>query len=474
MKNLLLAAFISIFFVNTSAFNYKPIRLGSDLLFSTYDSFGFLVDSLAIEGNDTTIYPKPVFFRLGDGRYPLKSTPLGKCIIQKANGDNFIITRNDTFLIISNAKVGEKWVMHTSSTGLTLLAEVTAITNEKVLENQVDSVKTIKLTYTDDASSFYKWNSKQLKISKNFGLISAFSFEEFPTYQTEIGLAGMTNPTLGQQNLTWKEVWGMDVGDEVHQVVAGGNTYPGTTPYREFHLTIKKYLQKWTTNDTIHFKIEHFTLDSTKIGSDPYVMKYRHDTIFETIEPIPNFDNYPGVYYKDYVIYNHNYSDGASKFVDSNFSLFQTSEDGGNYGNIAMIGEGCGARNDVYSKYIGGPYYQCGDGVFHNFIIYCPYSKIKGVETGKKLVITGIQPHYAVQFASVLVSSVSKEMTINVNTSELPADLKIIGIDGKTVVQSELWNEKSNVSLNKLRAGIYIYQLRGYGKQIKQGKIVLR
>lgn len=473
MKKLFFVSFFFLLLLKLSASNYKLIRLGSDLQFGYSLPFGLLVDSIRINAGDTTVFPKPVFFYkvdAGDKRFPLKTTPLGKCFIQKKNGMNFVVTMNDTFLIKSNTSIGEKWVMHKSGSAV-IWAEVSTLSTEKILGEVEDSVKTITLTYTADSASFTKWSGTKIKLSKNFGLLSAFEFEQFPNYRNEISLLGMTNPSLGMQNLTWKEVWGMDAGDEIHVRTFSRDEYPWSTSSKYITSTVKKYLQKWTLGDTIFFKIDRLESDSTQIGKDPFVVKIKHDTIVEIIKPMLGFDNYPNVFYKlEYLTRVYNYGNNYFK-VPGEWTMFICGD--GDYGNECVFADGCAARVEEYQKNIGGPYYGCGT-FWTGYSVRVVYSKIKETESGTKLIISGLHNTYNDQFATVALSPMSKQLTVNVVEKELPAVLTIFDLDGKVMFQQELWEGKSIVSLNKLNRGVFIFQLKGDCRQIKRGKIVVR
>jgi hypothetical protein len=86
-----------------------------------------------------------------------------------------------------------------------------------------DSVKTITLNVKDGNRNVipYYLNGKTLMLSKNYGLIELPDLYIFPDSYSQSGyftfkLVGKTNPNKGKVNLTSREIFDFDVGDEFH------------------------------------------------------------------------------------------------------------------------------------------------------------------------------------------------------------------------------------------------------------------
>ncbi|MDD2797475.1 MAG: T9SS type A sorting domain-containing protein [Bacteroidales bacterium] len=434
---------------------------------------GLKMDSVKLVGEDSIFYPKKMLIYRGYDCLKGDGSFLGKQVIVKSNGTNcFLNSDNDTLAIKTNALLGESWEVYRK--GLTLItAEIKAIQKETFL-GLSDSVKTITF-HVFDASMKPIANpleGKQIKISKQYGIIQALDFYDVPLTQFFVGevvsLLGMTYPKVGVQNLLWKEIWDIHPGDELNILTADHSEYPGIPKSYFYRKEIKKYLNRVDRNDSIIFTIDYLRSDSSLNNQ---VLSYNvrpRDTITEIIPPNPFFDKLPQELFSESensVAFNRMDEANIKTFHYMDFYLSQSCY-------TMPISDGCFPEYTYY-KQRGGSYYGCGD-IFSGGGTRLAYSKIGGVESGTKLVITGIVTPSSESAFKVYLGVNQKQLMVNAVSESLPCQVDLMNVSGVIVMNATLTNETNTLSLKHLAAGVYIYRMKGENSQQVSGKIVLK
>ena len=245
----------------------------------------FRQDSIWSPGNNDTIFIsyrtiRPFFI---NGCYDTTNgSILGRRIYKKQDGTFYFFNWNhDTLTIKAQAAINETWKFCNLTGGSRIDAQITDISQDTVL-GLADQVKVISFQAKDlngnNISHFL--NQKTIKLSQHYGISQTYDLYYMPDIQTNDAsvyyIAGKTIPSLGIQNLTWKDVYNFDVGDEFHW---WGYWWGGTGPSWG---TMKKVLAKevFGNMDSVEYTMEY-----CKIMWLPYPppnIETTYDTILES------------------------------------------------------------------------------------------------------------------------------------------------------------------------------------------------
>jgi hypothetical protein len=256
--NILVILFYFLLIAELQAQNYRtvnPDRIG--FYMNEYKITSLRIDSVKVAGDDTVYFPMKNIQKINtewECFSPYAPSRIGKKIIIRNNGTNVFFNRiNDSIRIKTGAKKGEKWLCFISKDSLKIYAEVTDFCTMSFI-GVVDSAKTVSfLAYNkNDEQIEHAINDKKIILSKNHGFVITLNFFFFPDLEgsyfyydhlQELSLQGLTNPQIGIDNLTWKEVYDFDVGDEIHTYYE--NNIPDGSDYSSVKTKyILKYIKK--------------------------------------------------------------------------------------------------------------------------------------------------------------------------------------------------------------------------------------
>jgi hypothetical protein len=141
------------------------------------------------------------------------------------NGDHYFYNYlTEPILIKALGNTGDNWICYTFNDGRYI--ESTIIQKLQLdFVGLTDSVKKVsfQVKNANGIPISHSINDKQIWMSKNHGLVKALNFKLFPDlidvldyYVEESDLKGISNPEMGIQNLTVREIYDYDVGDEFH------------------------------------------------------------------------------------------------------------------------------------------------------------------------------------------------------------------------------------------------------------------
>jgi hypothetical protein len=180
------------------------------------------IDSIATSGNNTSYHNHQILSQTsytGSCQLTINdSSWIGHQIIAKPNGDYLFFNRNsDSILIKTRANINSSWVLYTFPNNDYIEATLIAVANTTLL-GTIDSVKTIVLQTKDNTNNSlnHPFNNKEIKFSKNHGLVNFYTMPDFPLDTNTCTLIGSSNPTMGIVNLTAAEIFDYNIGDEFH------------------------------------------------------------------------------------------------------------------------------------------------------------------------------------------------------------------------------------------------------------------
>ena len=465
----LLGGFTALF-----AYNYQTVYSDRVAMFETFEFHGMRMDSVQIIENDSIFYPmKRILVRQdnSDCATPYGSSWLGEKIIASEDWNNFIY-EEDTIRIKITAELNESWVCFISD-NYSIEATVLEHKLQQFLGVE-DSVKIISFQmYDKDLQPMDIWKEKNLTISKNYGLIQGLDLVTFLSnnylsadYYETYTLAGLSNPKIGVQNLTWFDVWDFQPGDELH-ITSGYHDYEisGTTNY------IINYLSREDFPDRILYQI-HVKENQYKgrFGKDSLIYYTEYDTPQEIL-PDESFDKLP----KEVII-----SDGSASYSENMFYIGGVVAKGPSYTYLHKDYDSDFCWREAIVCFLGEyySYHQKGLGYYyfqndittgsHRTLVY--YKK-GDVESGTPLILeTGINE---IQTNSPVVYNPANEsLRISIETLGTAVQLELVDLTGRVLIQHKLISASQEVPLNHLPKGIYLYRLMEQGKTINSGKIV--
>lgn len=472
---ILLFACITTLFTN--AYNYQAVYSHRTVFFQEAEEvLPIRIDSIKING-DTILYPirsiETVDYSCFD---PKGASWMGKKIIVNQNWNYFFNAQNDTIKFKTSASLNESWDVYSSPE---MLIKGTVISIDTVhFLGLVDSVKTIELkAYTITLNALpHKLDSKKIRISKHYGFIDAMNFNSWPTYEFiffngdtfQPTLAGMTNPEIGIQNLTWFKVFDFQPGDEIHSEFSAAWPLGSPPPYFTTNIKItKKYISRTDYTDSIQytFDVENVTTEyihgnytsSTYKGISTETIK--RNAKFDTLARETIIDDYSAGFYTQH---NRTFQFKTEPYITE--TIFRH-DDLNCWSQITA--DGCFPYISYY-KGLGGPYSFCQGWMMsfeNNSLVYYK----KGAETwGTPLVIDGLSETKSKQAIDVYPNPATDIISFRITEN---AEITITDLQGKSLINKAISSFNNTISLNNLSTGLYIYRIVQNGNVTQTGKI---
>ncbi|MBP1663967.1 MAG: hypothetical protein H6Q19_1107 [Bacteroidetes bacterium] len=475
--NLLLTGIISL-----NAQNYQTIMSDRIALFNNQNGHIKCIRIDSVENQtDSVFYP---FSNIQQKEYdcflPYSYSWIGRKVIIQSNGYNLFLNKlNDTIKVKTNAVLNENWIAYKYKDSSIVMAKVTGLDTLQFL-GQTDSVKTVRFQVYDPKMNpvIDKLNDMSIVLSKNYGFVKVINFSLFPNCEPDYfsgqletyNLIGLSKPKNGIQNLTWLDVYDFQIGDELHILYESSDWVPnaGNSTTRKTKL---KYMEKKIFQDSIVYRVdrETSTLRNVKWDSTSYSMV--HDTITETYVADSSFDKLPGEpVVSEYEAYSYimTYKDHLSKTKPSVYNVIWHSRD--SCWSIP-VADGC-FPEFTYIKGLGGPYYSCSNafsfGGEDNKLVYYK----KGSSTwGTPLVITDVKNIKLDEFITVYPNPASDFIFVRSKLLS-PLDFELCDIHGRVIIKNKPVLYESNIDVNSIDNGVYIYRLKLKNEIIKTGKII--
>ena len=218
---------------------------------------GIEVDSAKIIDSDSVFF----FNKLATNTY---DNFWGNSMVKKPGGEYLFLVKNynqnDTVRVKTQEPLGTQWTFKLKNILYTIRYERYDL--ETVLQNQTDFVMTF---FVENASGF----KDSIKISKNFGLVYSFAFNnDFYTFNntyylhhTNFNLTYIFNLKIGENKINYFEYFNYDLGDIIEYTSNTG--LPSDNPYH-IGSDIYKVISKTTssTGDTITYMFRKCHIDA--------------------------------------------------------------------------------------------------------------------------------------------------------------------------------------------------------------------
>ncbi|MBN2613366.1 MAG: T9SS type A sorting domain-containing protein [Bacteroidales bacterium] len=435
---------------------------------------------------DSIFYPMRTIRHINFDCYsPYAPTWFGEKVIIKPDGYSlFFNQNNDTVIIKTDAVLGEKWLAYQLPDSLIIFAEIAANDAIDVL-GITDSVKTISFKAYDKMMNpvTHQVNAKTLRVAENFGIIETFDFFRFPDFDendyyyqgTNFKLAGMTNPDLGIQNLTWKQVYDFNIGDEIHELYEYWQVWGVESTESITQKTIRKYLNKTDRGDTVYYEVE-LIRSRTRRFNDNTTSSYLHDTLTSMVCCDTVFDRLPGasVFEEGFALIYYMGKCDISRRTKSKQSLYDYIV--GNSGDSCWSWHNCDGcfPEYIYIEGLGGPYYWCENwwmlGEEENQLVYYK----KGVqESGTPLIISEVKEKSDELEFKIFPNPAKEIFYITTSSEYLPYTFEIYDITGKKLFTADIYDSEFRLNTAQYKGGIYIYKLVHKDKILKTGKLIV-
>jgi len=290
----LLILFFVLCSLNTYGQNYNPIVSNNTSLFESGSYIEALhVDSTASDPKGLVHY----FIKTWESeasadpsnclsfQAPTWAGP--KCLLNDSSAFFFNLNM-DSICLKPLKEINDSWVCYTYNNGQYIEATVSKKEWATFLGLN-DSLKTISFQLKDINGNNVTSNINTLfiELSKNHGLVTTMNFLAFPyfisptTYTTTYSLVGLTNPQLGKQLISARNIYTYEVGDEFHYEAANSNPPHGIGIFNKSIHTILNVSFSNNT-DTVTYQVKQYTEKNTiNYDTNQETDTYTTDTVTE-------------------------------------------------------------------------------------------------------------------------------------------------------------------------------------------------
>ena len=308
MKKFVLFSTVFLIFLNVSAQNYQNIcSPGKSLYASNSIIKGFRIDSIVPFGNADTLFLSFPAARDTSG-YCLDTTGgsvLGSRAIRYHDGwFNFFNYRHDTIFFNARARVNDSWKFVSLPQKAYLEARVHGMAVDS-FAGVTDSVKIIFLQAKDSLGLNINniFNSKEIRLSKNFGFAKIYDLYLLPLDTVAYLLAGKSQPSIGLQEVTVQDIYDFNIGDEFHftgyEETLANNTF--VYDWKEIWTILDKTFSVPTDSVTYEIRKCRLTLITRQVYGDTVSYSKSDTTVnqsydFLQLAVLPQFTRFPDEY----------------------------------------------------------------------------------------------------------------------------------------------------------------------------------
>ncbi|WP_317896997.1 T9SS type A sorting domain-containing protein [Aurantibacillus circumpalustris] len=347
-------------------------------------------------------------------------------------------------------------------------------TQNETIYSVNDTVKTFTILHFNSLNQVVNsaLQGKQIKLSKETGLISFIDTYHFPGVEKHFVLQGQLNPLIGIYQMRFEDLYPFQPGDSLQ--------YFGSNSMACYYVWSYRIVSRQETADsvTITFNKSIFNTGNAPLNACLVVDAYPNTLTFQKNSDIIGFP-YNRLDHKSYPLAKlGSYGEG-----------FETRTEGystTNCGNrLVYMGKALAARycsscacignSDAYNMTLPTKYYANGIGMYYmnvatfknmgqsNSYLSLGYSSIGGNVCGTYYAV-GL-PKYELSDFSVYPNPAKDELTISAPIDEI----SIISADGTTV--QSIFQPASTIAIGHLPPGLYILKLRK-GDSIAYTKII--
>jgi len=477
--------------------DYSLVNTGKSYLFQYhhYSNLDFVdairIDSFTTSGTDSIFFnfkkfvPNPFNPTSQCSRTLQHTGSMGIQILKYANGDFcFLNTDSDSIFIQSAASVNDTWTMYRFNNGNTIEATLNNISATSFI-GVTDTVKTITLQARDSLHNTFAHplNNKTLAFSKNYGFVQTLNLLDFPNDTLTYAIYGQTNPAVGQQNLTARDLFNFSVGD-IFQTL-----YDQNAPWFNYKIyTSYKVLSKYTSanSDTV---IYIDSIYQVRVQTDTFLVTSRI-VAYDSIASLPyifselqEFDKLPGEpAYPFTAVNNGSFQQGYSPVLNKRFKRISP------YEKYVMFSDSCW-NDPIIDGYpcweesyegIGGTFFttDCQSMIYHTssqVVYYHQGADSWGTPVNfDSLLSSTFDPDAvppAIQFYPNPFTS-SLQLHFKNSVAGKPYTLILVDILGNEILRIADIRADITIERNDLSGGVYFYSLFNEKQKVASGKLV--
>ncbi|MCD7971522.1 MAG: T9SS type A sorting domain-containing protein [Candidatus Azobacteroides sp.] len=457
------------------------------------------IDSVHMQGADSVFYPVKEMRENPEIGYCLLPSPswLGEKIVIQDGLNVFLNLENEEIHIKTDAELNETWTVYRKEDDVRIEGKVIAHETEEFLGIE-DLVKTISFQMYDKDNNLVEIYLPSVKISRSHGFIAAVNFICFPyvpenlnylyfegyNYLSTPELVGLTYPEAGIQNLTWREVYDFQPGDEIHTVSEDWLIYPNSGIQGRAYKEIYKYLGRTDHEDHIYYTVARTSLFHN-LDDDKLI--YTKDTIEikQEAHPEVKLELLPQkIYRPEFADERSIFSYSASMELTDPISKIMPSEEMQVIQKWDEWRDNCwqyvGTDNlytfdlrTIYLKGLGGPYFDHARREYITFFRELVYYK-KGDKTwGTPLDIVNSIYDISVNNQPVIYPNPVKEILwIKEEVLDAASEITLTDLSGKIMVRKAVGISENVINLSNLPDGVYLYKLIVNNRNSYTGKII--
>lgn len=371
-----------------------------------------------------------------------------------------------TVRIEYNQPIGQEWIV--SSSPFDIRGKVISYDEETFL-GVTDSVKTIEFTRYDENLEIDQdspWTGATIKLSKNNGYLQVLPFGRYLTYDPyydphhidfgSFDLIGRSDLPDSYQNLLWREVIDLSVGDELH-ISRERNDY---TSQRTFEK--QEIVSKWSDGQTQYYE----ALIAQRSIVYNYFGELERDTLIEKLDTLswpldnPTFDlmsDQPYFTSTDSLELTNNTAKddlfGSSKIVALDLTVRNYAD------SICWLNVTDYEHQGWCTSNAGGPYYAATtfEGYQQRLL---RYFKSDAIEVGSPLdsiIYSAVRPEPIPTSWKISPNPFSDKLELDFGGDTDPKEIRIYSIDGR--LQFENKSNDLVLSTANWSPGLYIVKV---------------
>jgi hypothetical protein len=476
--------------------NYQVFNSGDTKLYEqnqNSDIRAIRVDSTAFQDGDSIFYFNSTARQVEFSCFTLNgSSWMGNHVRIKSDGTSlFFNSEGDTISIETQAEVDAPWTCFEKDE-ISITATVIN-TSTQELFGQTTSVKTIGFEAFDmeGNSASGPINDKTIELSEDFGLNQALNFYAFPDsfelyYEvpfSEYSLKGSESPELGIQNLTNREVFDFQPGDELHVIERDISPGNGNRIELAFEFTGRENYADSIVYDYqrhyFNYSLPEDSLIAVYVTPETLTVKNEAE-----INALPSISFLDSSSYLAPVVIRHYNMQLSNIFDMSNLRTKTSTED---YYSLVInenpdcwtepIIDGCFSE-DSYYEGLGGPYYYCSSSIAEQYISEraLVYFNKGGTEWGTPLDLTvGIDDLGTKETAvKVFPNPAENFLKFEVSSGILPLKVELYNLAGQLVKSAMIRTSGQRIDIENMADGMYSYQVSGANGLVGSGKVAVR
>ncbi|WP_028979227.1 T9SS type A sorting domain-containing protein [Sporocytophaga myxococcoides] len=444
------------------------------------------IQNLRVVNSDTLYNNFRILSYTGSDDYECKVTNKGyawtgkNIIMTKDYQEIFINSGDDSLIFKKYANVNDSWIFYRTEQNY-FEAKVTGKKLEtfSIYKDEVtDSVLTFSISLKrneNNSALAHPFNGKEWKISKKYGFVKTYDLLHFPEDTNALILAGVDKFNIGVQNLTEKEIYDFEVGDELH--IKEFAIYEAIVE-NKIRQTI---LMKTFSNNSVDYQIEVLENKTRKnlwggeetftVNIDTISLKISLTSDLYGINQLPLKQIEKGWASYNFQFLNSGDPSVMVKSTNEGYHSSMGSTDDSCYSEIITLSPVV-SSNDEYWQGLGGPYYDRVLGIVQVERRQLVYYKKGTTKEGEPIdFVLGLYPNKL----SVSVSLSPNPATDKIKISSEGIQntyYKIFNNEGREVLSGNFSTTEETIEINSLRAGIYSVMILNEGGVVYTSRLV--